>query len=77
VGVKFEIYKLIHKLSSQGKSIILVSSELSEIISLAHSIIVLFNGRIQAELSGDQTSEEEILQYIFGQIKKEKSHEER
>ena len=77
VGVKFEIYKLIHKLSSQGKTIILVSSEISEIIGLAHSIIVLFNGQIQALLSGDHTNEEEILQYIFGQKKKEKSHEGR
>jgi ribose transport system ATP-binding protein len=71
VGVKFEIYKLIHRLSAQGKTILLVSSEIAEIIGLAHTVIVLFNGRIQAVLSGDQTNEEEILQYIFGQKKKE------
>jgi ribose transport system ATP-binding protein len=71
VGVKFEIYKLIHRLSTQGKTIILISSEISEIIGLAHTIIVLFNGQIQAVLSGDQTNEEEILQYTFGQKKKE------
>jgi len=77
VGVKFEIYKLIHELSSQGKTILLVSSEISEIIGLAHSIIILFNGQVQAVLSGDDTNEEEILQYIFGQKKKEKSYEGR
>jgi ribose transport system ATP-binding protein len=71
VGVKFEIYKLIHRLSAQGKTILLVSSEITEIIGLAHTVIVLFNGRIQAVLSGDQTNEEEILQYTFGQKKKE------
>jgi ribose transport system ATP-binding protein len=75
VGVKFEIYKLIQRLSSQGKTIILVSSEISEIIGLAHSIIVLFNGRIQAHLLGEPVNEEEILQYIFGQKQKEISHE--
>jgi len=75
VGVKFEIYKLIHKLSSQGKTILLVSSEISEILGLAHSIIILFNGRIQAVLSGDDTNEEEILQYTFGQKQKEIAHE--
>ncbi len=71
VGVKFEIYKLIHRLSAQGKTIILVSSEITEIIGLAHTVMVLFNGRIQATLSGDRTNEEEILHYTFGQKKKE------
>jgi ABC-type sugar transport system ATPase subunit len=71
VGVKFEIYKLIQKLSSQGNAIILVSSEISEILGLAHRIIVLFNGQIQAILDGDHTDEDEILHFTFGQ-KKEK-----
>jgi ribose transport system ATP-binding protein len=72
VGVKFEIYKLIHTLSSQGVAIILVSSEVSEIIGLAHRIVILFNGQVQAILDrAEQMNEEEILQYTFGQ-KKEK-----
>jgi ABC-type sugar transport system ATPase subunit len=72
VGVKFEIYKLIHKLSSGGTTILLVSSEISEILGLAHQIIVLHNGQVQAILDGDHTNEEEILQFTFGQ-EKEKS----
>jgi ABC-type sugar transport system ATPase subunit len=68
VGVKFEIYKLIHTLSAQGTAILFVSSEISEIIGLAHRIVVLFNGQVQAILDQpDQMTEEEILQYIFGQ----------
>jgi ribose transport system ATP-binding protein len=68
VGVKFEIYKLIHTLSSQGVAIILVSSEISEIIGLAHRIVILFNGQIQAILERqEQMNEEEILHYTFGQ----------
>jgi len=69
VGVKFEIYKLIQKLSAQGNAIILVSSEISEILGLAHRIVVLFNGQLQAVLDGDQTDEEEILRFTFGQTK--------
>ena len=72
VGVKFEIYKLIHTLSSQGVTIILVSSEISEIIGLAHRIVVLFNGQVQAIVDqAELMNEEEILQFTFGQ-KKEK-----
>ncbi len=72
VGVKFEIYKLIHSLSSGGATIILVSSEISEILGLAHHIVVLYNGQVQAILDGDRTNEEEILHFTFGQ-EKEKS----
>jgi len=68
VGVKFEIYKLIHTLSMQGVAIILVSSEISEIIGLAHRIVILFNGQVQAILDQpEQMNEEEILPNIFGQ----------
>lgn len=69
VAVKYEIYKLVHKLSLQNKAVILISSETSEILGLAHRIIVMFNGHIQAILNGDQTNEEEILQLTFGQKK--------
>ena len=67
VAVKFEIYDLITRLSRTGTAIILVSSELSEVIGLAHRILVMHNGRIAAELDGQKTNEEEILQYAFGQ----------
>jgi ABC-type sugar transport system ATPase subunit len=67
VGVKFEIYKLVRKLSGEGHAIILVSSEIPEILGLAHRVIVLFNGQTQAILDGSATSEEEILRYTFGQ----------
>jgi ABC-type sugar transport system ATPase subunit len=73
VAVKFEIYRLIQELSSQGKAIILISSEITEIMGLAHRIVVLFNGRLQAILQGDHTSEAEILRCTFGQ-EKERHH---
>jgi len=74
VAVKFEIYRLIHALSSEGKAIILISSEIAEMLGLAHRIAVLFNGRVQAVLDGERASEEEILRHTFGQVK-EKAYE--
>jgi ribose transport system ATP-binding protein len=67
VGVKFEIYKLIHRLSTEGKAIILISSEINEILGLAHRVVVMFNGKIQGIVSSDQTNEEKILHMTFGQ----------
>ena len=73
VGVKFEIYQLIAKLSKEGVAVVLVSSEIPEILGLAHRILVLHNGDLGAELNAEQTNTEEILQYTFGQ-KKELTH---
>jgi ribose transport system ATP-binding protein len=69
VAVKFEIYKLIHKMSSEGKAVILISSEISEILGLTHRVAVMFNGQVQAILESNKTNEEEILQFTFGQKK--------
>lgn len=67
VGVKFEIYQLIADLSSKGVGIILVSSEISEILGMAHRILVMHNGDLVANLDGTATDTEEILFYTFGQ----------
>ena len=73
VAVKFEIYRLIHDLSNQGVAILLISSEMAEILGLAHRIIVLHNGRLSATLVGNKTNSEEILKYAFGQKKEKKN----
>ena len=70
VGVKFEIYALIGRLSAAGVAVLLISSELPEILGLAHRILVMRYGRVVAELSGDQTNSEEILRYALGQDEK-------
>ncbi|HVN55901.1 MAG TPA: sugar ABC transporter ATP-binding protein [Anaerolineaceae bacterium] len=67
VGVKMEIYRLIHEIAASSNAILLVSSEIPELLGLAHRILVLNNGAVQGILDGDQTNEEEILQYTFGQ----------
>jgi len=65
--VKFEIYELIARLSHEGVAILLISSELPEILGLAHRILVMRAGRVAAELPGDQTNAEAILRYALGE----------
>jgi ABC-type sugar transport system ATPase subunit len=67
VGVKFEIYQFIVEQVAQEKAILLISSELAEILGLAHRVLVMHEGRIVADLDADQTSQEEILQYALGE----------
>ena len=62
VGAKTEIYKLIVSLAKSGKSIILISSELPEIIGLADRIIVLSEGKLTGELDRNQISQTAIMQ---------------
>jgi len=63
VGAKNEIYKLLNELVKEGKSIIMISSELPEIIRMSHRIIVMYEGRITAEISGKTATEEIIMKY--------------
>jgi len=67
VGVKFEIYELIARLSREGVAILLISSELPEILGLAHRILVMRAGRVVVDLPGDQTNSETILRYALGE----------
>ena len=73
VAVKFEIYRLIYDLSSNGVAVLLISSEMTEILGLAHRILVMHNGRLAATLNGEKTNSEEILKYAFGQKEEKKN----
>ena len=62
VGAKYEIYLLINQLADKGKSVIIVSSELPELLGLCDRIIVMHEGRIKGEISDPSTAtQEEIL----------------
>lgn len=63
VGAKLEIYQLINKLVASGKSIILISSELPEILGMCDRILVMRHGRITGELSAAEATQEKIMQY--------------
>jgi L-arabinose transport system ATP-binding protein len=61
VGAKAEIYQLIDQLAAAGIAIVLISSEMPELLGLADRILVMAGGRIVGELSAEQASEEAIL----------------
>ncbi|KZM57550.1 sugar ABC transporter ATP-binding protein [Aeribacillus pallidus] len=63
VGAKTEIYQLLNELAQQGKSIIMISSELPEILRMSHRIIVMCEGRITGELTNEEASQEKIMDY--------------
>lgn len=65
VAAKAEIYSLMEDFVHQGKSIIMVSSELTEVMGMSDNIIVIGNGVIKAKLSKDQFNEEMILKYAM------------
>ena len=65
VGAKAEVYRLIHQLAADGAAILMVSSELPELMNVAHRIIVVSGGRIEAELDADAFDEKEILRAAF------------
>jgi ABC-type sugar transport system ATPase subunit len=57
-------------LAEEGKSIIMISSELPEIISLCDRVIVMYEGKVQGELLNTELSEELIMTYAMGEYKK-------
>lgn len=63
VGAKSEIYELISHLAKMGKSIIMISSELTEILRLSDRIVVMCEGRKTAELDIAEATQEKILYY--------------
>ncbi len=63
VGAKSEIYHLLNNLAQQGKSIIMISSELPEILRMSHRIVVMCEGRITGELTAAEATQEGIMTY--------------
>jgi ribose transport system ATP-binding protein len=61
VGAKEEIYKLLNELADQGKAIIMISSELPEVLRLSHRIVVMSQGRVTGMLSPDEADQETIM----------------
>ncbi|MFV0414009.1 MAG: ATP-binding cassette domain-containing protein, partial [Oscillospiraceae bacterium] len=61
VGAKYEIYQLMIDLAKEGKGIIMVSSEMPELLGICDRIIVMSGGRVAGGLNAQKTSQEEIL----------------
>jgi ABC-type sugar transport system ATPase subunit len=66
VGAKTEIYNILRQLTEQGVSIIMVSSDLPEVLSVSDRIYVMFNGEITGEVNGRDANEELIMKYASG-----------
>ena len=65
IGAKTEVFEIIHQLSEQGLSIIVISSELKEIMAIADRIYVLSNGKMTGELSGDDITEDNLVRASY------------
>ena len=63
VGAKQEIYELMNRLVSEGKSIIMISSEMAEILRMSDRIIVMCEGKITGELGIEEATQEKIMNF--------------
>ena len=61
VGAKNEIYKLLNALAAQGRAIVMISSELPEILRMSHRIAVMCEGRLTGELQAEEATQEDIM----------------
>ena len=68
VGAKYEIYRIMTDLARQGRGILMISSELPELIGMCDRIYVMSAGRLTAELRPEQFSQETILKYAMNEI---------
>jgi ribose transport system ATP-binding protein len=66
VGAKFEVYELLNQLSDSGVAIIMISSELPEILGMSDRVVVIHEGKINGELDAKATTQEEILYLAAG-----------
>ena len=67
VGAKRSIYELLVSLAQRGLGVLLISSEIEEILGLAHRVLVMRGGRVVSELNGDQMTESAILAAAFAE----------
>ena len=72
VGAKYEIYCIINRMVSQGKSVIMISSELPEILGMCDRIYVMNEGRMIAEMDGKEATQEKIMTEIINSGKNDK-----
>ncbi|TDQ50760.1 sugar ABC transporter ATP-binding protein [Actinorugispora endophytica] len=67
VGTKSEVHRLLSELAGQGLAVVMVSSELPEVLGMADRVLVMHEGRISAELSRDEATEESVMYAATGQ----------
>ncbi|HYV92038.1 MAG TPA: ATP-binding cassette domain-containing protein [Chitinophagales bacterium] len=70
VGAKSEIYHLMNELVTKGMAVVMVSSDLPEVLGMSHRILVLHEGKLATELPGGKTTQEEVMLAATGQTKR-------
>ena len=66
VGARYEIYMIMKELAAQGNTIIMISSDLPEVIGISDRVYVMYEGKVQGELSREELSEDSIMRYATG-----------
>lgn len=66
VAAKYEVYELMNRLSDNGVAVIMISSDLPEILGMSDRILVMHGGKINGELSREEATQEKILRYAAG-----------
>ena len=66
IGAKQQIYEIIAGLAAEGKAIVVISSEMQEIVGLSDRVLVMRRGRIAGELSGEDINENDIIRFAMG-----------
>jgi methyl-galactoside transport system ATP-binding protein/inositol transport system ATP-binding protein len=65
IGAKSEIYKLMRLLTGMGKSLVMISSELPEVIGMSDRILVMHGGKLKGELDGKEASQQQVMSMAF------------
>ena len=73
VGAKYEIYCIINALAQQGKSVVVISSELPEVLGISDRVYVMNEGRFVGELSANEASQENVMRCIMQSNEKKAS----
>ncbi len=66
IGTKAQIYRFIAALAARGTAVVVISSEMAELIGLCHRVLVMRRGRLVAELAGDGLTEDDIVMHATG-----------
>ena len=67
VGAKAEIYKIMNELAARGMAIVMISSEMPEVLNMCDRIVVMSEGRIRGELGRSEFEQERILHYAIAE----------
>lgn len=68
IGAKEEIYRLMRELTDDGISIIMISSELPEVLGMSDRVLIMYKGRVQAMLDGKEATQEKVMHYATGGV---------